>query len=42
MIEAGDRGDNLESINVVRKSLNLIHGSDLITSDGKTLDLSLV
>ena len=41
-IEAGYRGDNLESVNVVRKSLHLIHMSDLVACDGETLDLSLV
>ena len=40
-IDAGYRGDDLESINVVRKSLHLIHVSDLVLCDGKTLDLSL-
>ena len=41
-IEAGYRGDNLESANVVRKSLHLIHVSDFVLCDGKTLDLFLI
>ena len=40
-IEAGYRGDKLDSVNVVRKSLHLIHVSDLVLCDGKTLDVSL-
>ena len=40
-IEVGYRGDKLDSVNVVRKSLNLIHVSDLVLCDEKTLDMSL-
>ena len=37
VIEKGYRGKPLESINVVRKFLNLIHLSDLVLCDGTTL-----
>ena len=40
-VEAGYRGSRLESVNVVRKSLHLIHVSDLVLCDGKILDVSL-
>ena len=36
-IEKGCRNKTLESINVVRKHLNLIHLSDLVHCDGRTL-----
>ena len=36
-IEKGYRDKTLESINVVRKYLNLIHLSDLVHCDGRTL-----
>ena len=41
-IEKGHRGKTLESINGVRKYLNLIHLSDLVHCDGKTLSDELL